>query len=259
MGAVYEATDMALERRVAVKVIRDHLLGSAEAAERFRREAKAAASFSHPNVVTVFDFGVAAETRAFLVMELLEGQTLREELKQKTRLAPSRVLEIIRGVSAAVDAAHRRQLIHRDLKPENVYLARLKSGEVAKVLDFGIAKFLPTAAAVTAETATGAIVGTLGYMAPEHLRGEPAGPSWDLWALAVMTYEMLAGAHPFAGSTPGDTQSKILLGQFNPIGATQEGDWPRWQVFFSRALALNLSKRPTSACIFVSEMTQALS
>jgi len=158
MGAVYEALDTALERRVAVKVIRDDLVGSAEAAERFRKEARAAASFTHPNVVTVHDFGAAADARAFLVMELLEGATLRDELKRNSRLAPSRALDIMRGVSAAIEAAHRRQLIHRDLKPENIFLAQTEAGEVAKVLDFGIAKFLPMVGQADADTATGALV-----------------------------------------------------------------------------------------------------
>src|SRR5439155_6274584 len=98
MGTVYAAADLSLERRVAVKVIRDDLVGSAEAAERFRREARAAASFAHPNVVTIHDFGVAAATRAFLVMELLHGATLREELRREKRLAPPRALAILRGV-----------------------------------------------------------------------------------------------------------------------------------------------------------------
>ncbi|HUU13933.1 MAG TPA: serine/threonine-protein kinase [Terriglobia bacterium] len=142
----------ALERRVAVKVIHDDLVGSAEAAERFRREARAVASFAHPNVVTVYDFGAAADTRAFLVMELLEGTTLRKELRRQKQSTPPRTVEILRGVCAAVDAAHHRQLVHRDLEPENILLSRGEPGEVPKVLDFGVAKFLPAAAQGTADT-----------------------------------------------------------------------------------------------------------
>src|SRR5262249_55468341 len=111
MGTVYEATDIALERRVAVKVIREDLVGSPEAAQRFRRESRAAAGFSHPNVVTVHDYGVEAGIRAFLVMELLKGATLRDELTRRKSLEPSRMTEILRGVCAATEAAHRRQLI----------------------------------------------------------------------------------------------------------------------------------------------------
>ncbi len=255
MGTVYEAADTALERRVAVKVIRDNLLGSAEAAERFRREARATAAFAHPNVVTVYDFGLAAGTRAFLVMELLNGATLREELRKEKRLAPLRTLGILRGVCAAVEAAHRRQLLHRDLKPENIFLVRGDSLETAKVLDFGVAKFLPSATQqATADTGTGMLVGTLQYMSPEQLRGEVVHASWDLWALAVIAYEMLTGAPPFAGAA----LAAVLAGRFSPV-ANHLPDAPvRWQEFFERVLALEPGRRPNSALMFFSELDRAL-
>ncbi len=258
MGTVYEAVDTALERRVAVKVIREDLVGSAEAAERFRREARAAASFTHPNVVTVHDFGVAADSRAFLVMELLEGVTLRDELKQRLRLAPSRTLEILRGVCAAVEAGHRRLLIHRDLKPENIFLARDGAEEVTKVLDFGIAKFLPSATQATADTATGALVGTVAYLSPEQLRGQGVDVAWDLWALAVLTYEMLAGVQPFAGATAAECTNAILTGRFTSLAAHLPGTSPHLQEFFARAFALNSKVRPASARVFYSELERAL-
>ncbi len=251
MGAVYEALDTALERRVAVKVIRDELVGNAEAAERFQREARAAAGFTHPNVVTIHDFGVTMDTRAFLVMELLEGAALRDELKCLGRLPAARVLAILRDVCAAVEAAHRRQLVHRDLKPENIFLTRTESREVAKVLDFGIAKFLPAATLgdtlVTADTGTGALVGTVCYMSPEQLRGGKVSVGWDLWALAVVAYETLTGAHPYAGTTGEEYSSAILSGQFAPVTAHLPDAPPSYQEFFSRALALDCAARPTSA------------
>lgn len=257
MGTVYEATDTALERRVAVKVIHDSLVGSVEAAERFRREARAAASFAHPNVVTVYDFGSVAETRAFLVMELLEGATLREELQAQKRAAPLRVVEIMRGVCAAVQAAHRRDLVHRDLKPENIFLSRGEAGEVPKVLDFGVAKFLPAAAQETADTQSGVVLGTLAYMAPEQLRGQPVDPFWDLWALAVVTYEMLTGVHPFAGLTGAD-YSAVLMGRFTPLAKYLPGSPTRWQQFLERALHVDPARRPNSARSFFSELERAL-
>src|SRR5262249_11030165 len=175
MGTVYEAMDIALARRVAVKVIREDFVNSADAAERFRRESRAAAAFSHPNVVTVHDYGVDG-IRAFLVMELLNGETLRDEIARLKRLSPVRTFEIVMGVCAAVEAAHQRQLIHRDLKPENIFLARTEGkGEIVKVLDFGIAKFLapgedaPTR--LTMETGAGILVGTPAYLSPEELLG----------------------------------------------------------------------------------------
>jgi eukaryotic-like serine/threonine-protein kinase len=154
MGTVYAASDSSLERRVAVKVIRDDLLGSVEAAERFRREARTAANFAHPNVVTVFDFGVASGTRAFLVMEILEGVTLRERLQAQSRLPTTQLLPISRDVCAALSVAHRRHLVHRDLKPENIVLVSTESDEVAKVLDFGVAKFLSNSTERTVDTAS---------------------------------------------------------------------------------------------------------
>src|SRR5215472_4344548 len=270
MGAVYEALDTALERRVAVKLIRDDLVGNAEAAERFRREARAAASFTHPHVVTVYDFGVAAGTHPFLVMELLSGVTLREELQQRERLTAARTAEILRGICEALEAAHRRQLVHRDLKPENIFLARNETGEVTKVLDFGLAKFLTTLPAVsalmqaptagaTADTKPGVLVGTLLYMSPEQLQGRPFDLSWDLWAVAVMAYEMLTGHQPFARPTTTEWQRAVLTASFTPI-STYFPDGPtRWQEFFTRAFAINPPERPASARIFLSELEQALS
>jgi tRNA A-37 threonylcarbamoyl transferase component Bud32 len=252
MGAVYEATDTALERRVAVKVIREDLVDSEKAAERFRQEARATASFAHPNVVTVYDFGVAAGTRAFLVMELLNGGTLREELVQKTQLTAVRTLEILRGVCSAVQAAHRRNLIHRDLKPENIFLARSEAGEVPKILDFGIAKFLPSGTQATVGTDQAVLIGTLPYMSPEQVRGEAAQPGWDVWALTVIAYEMLTGARPFSGAA-------MLSGQPTPISAHKPKAPAGWQDFFARALALDPAQRPGSASEFFSELKQALS
>lgn len=261
MGTVYQAADTALERHVAVKLIRDDLVGSADAAERFRREARAAAGFANPNVVTVHDFGVVAGTRAFLVMELLAGVTLREELRRQKQLPVPRVLEILRGVCAAVEAAHRRQLIHRDLKPENIFLVRNESGETPKVLDFGVAKVLPldTQATQDAGTGGGFLVGTPRYMAPDQLRGEPANPAWDLWALAVVAYEMLTGVNPFDGATPAEWNRAILAGRFTPITLHLPAAPAACQEFFARAFALESERRPASASTFFTEFTRALS
>ena len=184
MGTVYEALDTALDRSVAVKVIREDLLGSASAADRFRLEARAAAGFSHPNVVTIHDFGVAQETRAFLVMELLRGSSLRDELRAHARFTPARTIAILRDLASAVDAAHARHLVHRDLKPENVFLAGHARSQV-KLLDFGLAKVLAgnSDGETAAATGAGIIVGTVYYMGPEQLRGLAADVSCDLWAI----------------------------------------------------------------------------
>lgn len=258
MGAVYSALDASLDRQVALKLIREDLVASPEAGERFRREARVAASFAHPNVVTVFDFGMTEDHRAFLVMELLEGRTLRDELREAKRLTAARTLDIMRCVCLAVDAAHRRQLIHRDLKPENIFLARSETGETSKVLDFGIAKFVPNSTQATADTAGGLLMGTMFYMAPEQLRGQAVEAAWDLWALGVTTYEMLTGAQPFVGPTVAELHSAVLAGRFIPLVAHLPNAPARWQEFFAGALALDPKRRPSSAQAFFSKLERFL-
>jgi hypothetical protein len=260
MGAVYEALDTELERRVAVKLIRSDLLASPEAAVRFKREAKAAASFSHPNVVTIYDFGVAEDQRAYLVMELLHGCTLRQELRQRGHLPAARALEILRGACAAVEAAHRRRLLHRDLKPENIFLAHVEGLETAKVLDFGVVKpIAPGEETLTlGETAPGVLIGTLRYMSPEQLRGEAPAEGWDLWSLAVVAYEMLTGAYPFAGDVPADWQRAVLAGRVSPLRA-HLGEAPAsWETFFQKALASDRAQRPASASQLFADFQQVV-
>jgi serine/threonine-protein kinase len=259
MGTVYEAMDTALQRPVAVKVIREDLIGQADAADRFRREARAAASFTHPNVVTIHDFGVTEEARAFLVMERLTGRTLRETLRLEGRLPASRAVEILRAACGAADAAHRRQMIHRDLKPENIFLARDGGLEIAKVLDFGIAKALPSAEIQpTADTGTGVLVGTLRYMAPEQIEGGAPTPLWDVWALALVAYEMLTGVHPLEQVRPADWRQALREERWTPVADHLPSAPLALAAFFSRAFALNPDRRPTSALHLVEQFDQAL-
>jgi tRNA A-37 threonylcarbamoyl transferase component Bud32 len=259
MATVYEASDLALERQVAVKMIRDDLLASADAAERFRREARAAAAFAHPNVVTVYDFGLTAGDRAFLVMELLRGVTLRGEIRKEMRLTAPRTLAILRGVCAAIEAAHARDLVHRDLKPENIFLACGDSQEVPKVLDFGVARLVRnTTQETTVDTDTGMLLGTLRYMSPEQLRGEFARPAWDLWALAVVAYEMLTGAHPFAGESSIELLRAIVASEAISLAVHLPAAPKSWQGFFDRAFACDAALRPRSAKLFLDELQSAL-
>jgi tRNA A-37 threonylcarbamoyl transferase component Bud32 len=259
MGTVYSALDTALDRRIAVKVIREDLVGSAEAAERFRQEARVAASFAHPNVVTVHDFGLAAGSRAFLVMELQEGATLRETLRRENRFATPRALAILGDVTAALEAAHRRQLVHRDLKPENIFLSRTESGETTKVLDFGIAKFLSNASRQsTVDTASGAVLGTPRYMSPEQRHGGDAHPSWDVWALSVVAYEVLTGAYPFGESSPAERLGADGVSNFTPVITHLPGAPLACQELFERSFARNSADRPQSAQIFLSQLQSSL-
>jgi len=260
MGVVYQALDLDLERPVAIKLVHPSLASFGEAAERFRREARAAAGFTHPNVVTIHDYGVSEDGRAFLVMELLKGTTLRRELMMRPRMSPSRAANVLSGVCAAVDAAHGRRLLHRDLKPENIFLTRTGDAEVAKIFDFGVAKSLvqPPEGGVSDRTEPGRLVGTLKYMSPEELQGEKPAESWDLWAVAVVAYEMLAGAHPFAGSTLSEVRNAILDGRMAPIRKHLAEVPPAWQQFFDKALAFCPASRPQSALQLLSEFKRAI-
>ncbi|MBZ5499384.1 MAG: protein kinase [Acidobacteriia bacterium] len=265
MGTVYEATDRALERRVAIKVVREDWVDNAIAAQRFQREARTAAGFDHPNVVTVHDYGVEAGTWAFLVMELLEGSTLREEIRRLKRLDPARTVEVFQGVCSAVHAAHSRRMIHRDLKPENIFLTRSgdNGNETVKVLDFGIAKLLaaddaPAATRSGTETGAGILVGTLGYISPEQLLGERPAVSWDLWALAVAIYETLTGALPFPVENREIWRQSVTAGRYTPLSAHLKNPAPRLQEFFARSLAMDRTRRPQSAADFSRQMEQAL-
>jgi len=255
MGLVYEATDTHLHRRVAIKVMSEHWLNQEHATERFLREAEALASFQHPNVVTLLDAGVTSYGRAFLVMELLAGGTLRQELNSKGRLRLADATSILGDVCAAIGAAHRRSIIHRDLKPENIFLATNEGVRMIKVLDFGLAKLLTgsseSTVSTSAITAPGRIVGTPLYMAPELLTGKRAQKQSDLWSLAVIAYEVLTGHHPFVERS--GVAGGPMHQDFIPIAHWVPEAKDSWQRFFARTLALEPERRPDSAQTFFSE------
>jgi serine/threonine-protein kinase len=263
MGTVYRATDLVLERRVAAKLVREHLLSDPQALRRFRREAQSLARFTHPGVVAVYDFGVVAGSCPFLIMELLGGTTLRKLMQSQGRLVPSRTIDIMGSVCAAVAAAHEHHLIHRDLKPENVFLTSDGAREIPKILDFGVAKVLDItntpdelASRPAGSTQTGTIAGTLSYMAPEQLAGGAAQLSWDIWALAVMVYEMLTGAHPFQNDAEQVWRNVLLGKSATPIHTYLPEAPSTCQDFFSRALAQDPAQRPGSALMLFSELEQ---
>jgi tRNA A-37 threonylcarbamoyl transferase component Bud32/MFS family permease len=258
MGKVYRATDVSLNREVAVKMIRDEFFADSKAIEKFRQESRVTGSFAHPNVVTVYDFGLESGQRVFLVMELLEGITLRQELRMKQRIDPARTLELFEGICAGVGAAHARGLIHRDLKPENIFLSRKDASEIVKITDFGIAKALPQTADETRDTITGALVGTVKYMSPEQLRGRSVSPRWDLWALAVIAYEALCGCAPFAGEGLEILQNAIMGTHFPPVTELLPDAPLRWQAFFERAFAHVEEERAESVAMFWKELQDCL-
>jgi len=258
MGKVYRAWDLSLNRAVAVKMIRDEFCSNQQAVERFRQESRVTGSFTHPNVVTVYDFGVDTNQRVFLVMELLAGMTLREAMRGKKRLTPGRTLELFEGMCAGLGAAHARGLVHRDLKPENIFLSRADKQEVVKIMDFGIAKVLPEFTDETSDTVTGVLVGTIRYMSPEQLRGRSTSPRWDIWALSVIAYEALCGSVPFAGTDYTTLQSAIMEVNFPEVGTLVPGAPRKWQEFFVRTFAHLEEKRPESVEVFWRQLKECL-
>jgi beta-lactam-binding protein with PASTA domain len=194
MGEVFRAHDAVLERDVAIKVLHRQLAGDRGFVERFRREARAAASLSYPNIVGVHDWG-AVDGIYYMVMEYVRGLSARDVLNAEGVLAPAQAVDVLLQTLLALDQAHRRGIVHRDVKPENIMITR---EGVVKVADFGLAR----AYADAQITEAGTVTGTVQYLAPEQLQGEPADPRTDLYALGIVAFELLTGRLPFTGETP---------------------------------------------------------
>ena len=209
MGEVYKARDTRLGREVAVKVLPRMTEDSAEALARFEREAQAVAALSHPNILAIHDFGREGD-HAYFVTELLEGESLRERLVASA-IPPRKSVEYVQQIARGLAAAHDRGIVHRDLKPDNVFLTR---DGLVKILDFGLARQAKEGAAESSDpqslTASGTVVGTPGYMAPEQIRGKAVDHRADLFALGVILYEMLTGQRAFQRSNPVETMMSVL-------------------------------------------------
>jgi len=259
MGAVYEAADLRLARRVAVKIMLGRAFGDSQALRRFEREAQASARLTHANIVTVFDFGAAGSAGAYIVMELVRGRTLRAELERQGRFAPQTVAAWFEQICSAVAAAHQRGIVHRDLKPENVIVAaspapstppapgarpslRTDGGDVVKVLDFGLAKMTTTDGdSSEGLTNPGVVIGTAGYMAPEQLTAGHIDERSDIFALGVMAAEAVTGRRPFPGRTHNELLLAILNEPFTLGGSGAE--WRRLEAVLQRAVAKHPSER----------------
>jgi serine/threonine-protein kinase len=245
MGEVWAATDRRLGRDVAVKQLRVDLAEQPVARRRFETEARAAAGLTHPNIVTVYDCG-EDEGRPFLVMERLPGRTLADEIVLGP-LALERAVEVSCAVLSALSAAHEANIIHRDIKPGNVLLT---DTGMAKVSDFGIAK---TAEGSTA-TVTGELLATPAYLAPERIRGEPASPASDLYAVGVLLYESLSGTRPFQGDTPIAVLDAVARGGATPLASIRSDLPVAVLAVVERAMATDPGARFSSAA----EMAAAL-
>ena len=195
MADVYLGQDTLLGRKVAIKVLHAQFSNDEAFVKRFRREAQAAANLANPNIVGVYDWGQAGNTY-FIVMELVDGRSLRDVLRSEGALLPRRAAEIGAEVASALAAAHRAGLVHRDVKPGNILLA---TDGTVKVTDFGIARAWDDSQELTK---TGAVIGTATYFSPEQAQGTPADERSDVYSLGVVMYEMLAGRPPFQGDSP---------------------------------------------------------
>jgi len=249
MGEVYRATDTRLGRDVAVKVVSGRLMDDPNALARLEREARTVAALSHPNIVALYDFG-RENGIVFAVMELLEGESLERHLASE-HTSWRRALEIAVSVADGLGSAHGKGLVHRDLKPANIFITR---DGLIKLLDFGLAKEDPfrstsqTGSGIgAAETEPGAILGTVGYMSPEQVRGERADHRTDLFSLGCVLYEMLTRRRPFRGETPAETLAAILRDQPSALAAGDRQIPPRVETVVRRCLEKNPDHRFQSA------------
>src|SRR5919107_1128014 len=209
MAYVYLAHDEVLGRDVALKMLKARYAENEELVERFRREARSAASLSHPHIVPVFDWGETGEGTYYIAMEYLSGGTLKDRITSEGAPSPQTVVEVALQIAEALEAAHERGVIHRDIKPRNILIT--DSGHV-KVADFGIAR----AVEETTISDLGDILGSVKYMSPEQAAGERVGAASDLYSLGVVFYEMLTGRVPFEIESPADVPLKHAGGRPAP-------------------------------------------
>jgi serine/threonine protein kinase len=245
MGSVWLANDLSLDSLCAIKLVDPDKVGNEEVRVRFQREARAAAQIRSANVVDVFDHGLWQEV-PFIVMEYLEGEDLGARLDRKGRLDLRETYDIVSQVSRALVRAHAMGIVHRDLKPENIFLVPGDDHEVAKVLDFGIAK-LDQYSLRDKTTKTGSFMGTPYYMSPEQARGKNIDWRSDLWALGVIVFQCLTGKPPFESEALGDLMGMIL---YDPIPRITDRDGslpPEIETFWERAINRDRELRFQSA------------
>src|SRR5213595_2277230 len=238
MANVYLAEDEVLGRRVAIKILNDRHAGDDQFVERFRREAKNAASLSHPNIVSIYDRGVAEGTY-YSAMEYLDGRTLKELIVSRGPAPTNVAIDYTRQILATLRFAHRNRIVHRDIKPHNVLV---DSDGRLKVTDFGIAR-----AGASEMTEAGSIIGTAQYLSPEQAQGAPVDETSDLYSVGVLLYELLTGVVPFSGDTPVEIAMKHLSSAPEAPSA-KRAEIPRdLDMIVLRALAKDPAERYQSA------------
>lgn len=247
MGEVFLATDTKLKRKVALKLLPPEFTDDSQRLRRFEREAQTASALNHPNIITIYEVGVEAGLN-FIATEFIEGLTLRQRMRE-ARLSINETLEIAQQVTSALVAAHQAGIVHRDLKPENIMI---RPDGLVKVLDFGLAKLSTLSAEmidneadtmVHGVTQPGMILGTLHYMSPEQVRGQPLDARSDIFSLAAVIYEMITNQGPFERSTKGDVIAAILAETPPPLLHENEGIPPELQRILAKALQKDRNER----------------
>jgi hypothetical protein len=258
MGDVYLARDTRLHRQVALKMLNPEQHGDTMAADRFLREARAVASLEHPNICTLYEVG--GEDTRFIAMQYVEGETLAARVKRGP-LPFDEALRIAIELTSALAFAHSKLVVHRDIKPQNVML---QSDGHVKLLDFGLAKVSPAidSGATRADTEAlltrdGMVMGTLEYMSPEHMSGHPADARSDIFSLALVIYELVAGKHPYRGETAALTMSAILTRPYPPLTGSHIPKAPGLNAILSKALALEPAERYATAADLLVDLKRA--
>ena len=252
MGEIYRARRLHIGDTVAVKVLRADVVENEQSRQRFYREARAAAMLHHPNAVVIHDFGEDVDRTVYIVMELLVGRSLRQLLVDEGSIGTLRAYGIIRQACAALDAGHRNGIIHRDIKPDNIFILDSNDGtDHIKILDFGIAKLLDSAAETASMeqrlTNMGTVIGTPHYMSPEQCRGEEADARSDIYSLGIVLYELLTGVAPFVGKTPTGIAIKHVTEQPRPPRELNRGITPSVERVVLRALEKHPDARHQTA------------
>lgn len=253
MGSVWAAEHLVLNSQVAVKIIDSSIAQNQEALGRFLREAQAAAQLRSPHVVQTLDYGIESSV-PFIAMELLEGESLAHRLDRVKRLSPEATAKILTEVGRAISKAHETGIVHRDLKPDNIYLVKNDDDEIAKVLDFGIAKATNPALGSSSQTRTGAILGTPYYMSPEQAEGNRSiDHRTDLWSLGVIAFECITGRKPFQSEALGDLILQICVKPIKKPSSIEQVP-PAFDDWFAKAVQRDPALRFQSA----RELTTAL-